>query len=42
MSIKQITPTALGKMIAAEAIKDRSYLKEIFDNFDSCDRERHY
>ncbi|MDA0910628.1 MAG: protelomerase family protein [Proteobacteria bacterium] len=35
MTTKNITPTALGKMIAAESIKDRSYLKEIFDSVES-------
>jgi hypothetical protein len=35
MTTKNITPTALGKMIAAETLKDRSYLKEIFDRVES-------
>ena len=35
MKSKDITPTALGKIIAAEAIKSRSYLKEIFDGVES-------
>jgi hypothetical protein len=33
--MQKITPTALGKKIAAETLKDRSYLKEIFDSVES-------
>jgi hypothetical protein len=35
MATINTTPTALGKMIAAETLQDRSYLKEIFDSVES-------